>query len=130
MTLWRLYRILRYYLNKLKMQRFLEKISWKFRRVNIAFSLLHIDWSGGSSYFGFSIFKIVYNLRAYSLFEVVFLLPNKTTHKYFHVYTWDCLFLRRYLSMLAGSLSDKEVWNRNKLTSWDKFRLKILNKIL
>jgi hypothetical protein len=32
--------------------------------------------------------------------------------------------------MLAESLSDKEVWNRNKLTSWDKFRLKILNKIL
>jgi hypothetical protein len=112
------------------MQRFLEKISWKFRRVNISFSLLHIDWSGGSSYFGFSIFKIVYNLRAYSLFEVVFLLPNKTTHKYFHVYTWDCLFFRRYLSMLAEKLSDKEVWNRNKLTNWDKFRLKILNKIL
>jgi len=106
------------------MQRFLEKISWKFRRINISFSLLHIDWSGGSSYFGFSIFKIVYNLRAYSLFEVV------STHKYFHVYTWDCLFLRRYLSMLAEKLSDREIWNRNKLTSWDKFRLKILNKIL
>jgi len=112
------------------MQRFLEKISWKFRRINISFSLLHIDWSGGSSYFGFSIFKIVYNLRAYSLFEVDLLLPNKTTHKYFRVYSWDFLFLRGYLGILAESLSDKEVWNRNKLTSWDKFRLKILNKIL
>jgi hypothetical protein len=112
------------------MQRFLEKISWKFRRINIAFSLLHIDWSGVSSYFSFSIFKIVYNLRAYSLFEVDLLLPNKTTHKYFRVYSWDFLFLRGYLGMLAEKLSDREIWNRNKLTSWDKFRLKILNKIL
>jgi hypothetical protein len=32
--------------------------------------------------------------------------------------------------MLAEKLSDKEVWNRYKMTSWDKFRLKILNKIL
>jgi hypothetical protein len=72
----------------------------------------------------------VYNLRAYSLFEVDLLLPNKTTHKYFHVYSWDFLFLRGYLGMLAEKLSDREIWNRNKLTSWDKFRLKILNKIL
>ena len=129
-TLWKLYRILGYYLNKINMQRFLEKISWKFRRINIAFSLLHIDWSGVSSYFSFSIFKIVYNLRAYSLFEVDLLLPNKTTHKYFRVYSWDFLFLRGYLGMLAEKLSDREIWNRNKLTSWDKFRLKILNKIL
>ena len=112
------------------MQRFLEKISWKFRRINIAFSLLHIDWSGAGSYFSFSIFKIVYNLKDYSLFEVVFLFPNKTTQKYFHVYSWDFLFLRGYLRMLAESLSDKNVWNRNRMTSWDKFRLKVLNKIL
>jgi hypothetical protein len=112
------------------MQRFLEKISWKFRRINIAFSLLHIDWSGGSSYFSFSILKIVYNLRVYSLFEVDLLLPNKTTHKYFRVYSWDFLFLRGYLHMLAESLSDKKVWNRNRMTRWDKFRLKVLNKIL
>ena len=112
------------------MQRFLEKISWKFRRINIAFSPLHIDWSGAGSYFSFSIFKIVYNLRDYSLFEVEFLLPNKTTQKYFRVYSWDFLFLRGYLRMLAEVLSDKNVWNRNKMTSWDKFRLKVLNKIL
>ena len=112
------------------MQRFLEKISWKFRRINIAFSLLYIAWSGGSSYFSLSIFKIVYNLRDYSLFEVVFLFPNKTTQKYFHVYSWDFLFLRGYLRMLAEVLSDKNVWNRNKMTRWDKFKLKVLNKIL
>ena len=112
------------------MQRFLEKISWKFRRIIISFSLLHIDWSGTSSYFSFSIFKIVYNLRDYSLFEVDLLFPNKTTQKYFHVYSWDFLFLRGYLRILAESLSDKEIWNRNKMTRWDKFRLKVLNKIL
>jgi hypothetical protein len=112
------------------MQRFLEKISWKFRRINIAFSLLHIDWSGASSYFSFSIFKIVYNLRTYSLFEVDLLFPNKTTTKYFQVYSWDFLFLRGYLRMLAEVLSDKNVWNSSRMTNWDKFRLKVLNKIL
>ncbi len=32
--------------------------------------------------------------------------------------------------VLAEVLSDKNVWNRNKMTRWDKFRLKVLNKIL
>jgi hypothetical protein len=112
------------------MQSFLEKISWKFRRINLAFSPLHIDWSGASSYFSFSIFKIVYNLRSYSLFEVTLRLPNKTTTKYFHVNSWDILFFRNYLFKLYESLSDKDLWNKKSMTSWDKFRLNILDKIL
>jgi hypothetical protein len=112
------------------MQRFLEKISWKFRRINIAFSPLHIDWSGVSSYFLFSIFKIQYNLRSYSLFEITLRLPNKTTTKYFHVNSWDILFFRNYLFKLYESLSDKDLWNKKSMTSWDKFRLNILDKIL
>jgi hypothetical protein len=112
------------------MQRFLEKISWKFRRTNIAFSLLHIDWRGGFSYFDFNIFKIMYNLRTYSLFEVTLRFPNKTTVKYFHINSWDILFLSNYLNKLHSSLLDRDLWNRKGLSSWDKFRLKILNKIL
>ena len=112
------------------MQRFLEKISWKFRRINIAFSLLHIDWSGASSYFSFSIFKIVYNLRSYSLFEIALRLPNKTTIKHFYVYSWDILFLRNYLYKLHEKLSDQNLWNVRGMSSWDKFKLKILDKIL
>ena len=38
--------------------------------------------------------------------------------------------IRGYLYRLAESLSDNKVWIRNKLTNWDNFRLKILNKIL
>jgi hypothetical protein len=112
------------------MQRFLEKISWKFRRINITFSLLHIDWRGGFSYFDFNIFKIMYNLRTYSLFEVTLRFPNKTTVKYFHINSWDILFLSNYLNKLHSSLLDRDLWNRKGLSSWDKFRLKILNKIL
>jgi len=112
------------------MQKFLEKISWKFRRINISFSLLHIDWSGGSSYFGFSIFKIVYNLRSYSLFEIAFRLPNKTTTKYFYVHSWNILFLKNYLFNLHEKLSDQDLWNVRGMSSWDKFKLKILDKIL
>jgi hypothetical protein len=112
------------------MQRFLEKISWKFRRINLCFCPLNINWSGGSSYFGFSIFKIVYNLRSYSLFEIALRLPNKTTTKYFYINSWDILFLRNYLLKLCESLSDKDLWNKKSMTSWDKLKLKILNKIL
>lgn len=112
------------------MQRFLEKISWKFRRTNISFTSFHIDWSGAGSYFSLSIFKIVYNLRIYSLFEIDLLFPNKTTTKYFQLYSWDFLFLRGYLRMLAESLFDKDLWTRGRMSKWDKFRLKILKKIL
>jgi uncharacterized membrane protein YbhN (UPF0104 family) len=112
------------------MQRFLEKISWKFRRVEIAFTPMFLKWSGSGSYFTFSICKIHNGLRTYSLFELDLLLPNKTTHKYFQIYSWDFLFLRGYLLYLSDILSDKEVWNRRRMTSWDKFKLKILNKIL
>jgi hypothetical protein len=111
------------------MQRFLEKISWKFRKINIAFSLFHIDWSGASSYFSFSIFKIVYNLRAYSLFEVDLLLPNKTTHKYFRVYSWDFLFLRHPLYKKFESLIDKELWTVRGLTKTEEFTRKVLSKL-
>jgi hypothetical protein len=112
------------------MQKFLEKISWKFRRINLCFSPLNIDWSGASSYFSFSIFKIVYNLRSYSLFEIALRLPNKTTIKHFYVYSWDILFLRNYLCKLHEKLSDQNLWNVRGMSSWDKFKLKILDKIL
>jgi len=112
------------------MQRFLEKISWKCRRVEITFSPMFLNWSGSGSYFTFSIFKVHYNYGAHALFEIDLLLPNKTTHKYFQVYSWDFLFIRYFLRKLQDSLSDKNVWNRNKMTRWDKFKLKVLNKIL
>jgi hypothetical protein len=112
------------------MQKFLEKISWKFRRIEIAFSPLYVNWSGGSSYFIFSIFRIQYNLRSYSLFEIALMLPNKTTTKYFYVYSWDILFLSNYLHKLHANLLDRDLWNKRGLSTWDRFKLNILDKIL
>jgi hypothetical protein len=112
------------------MQKFLEKISWKFRRIEIAFSPLYVNWSGGSSYFIFSIFRIQYNLRSYSLFEVDFMLPNKTTTKYFYINSWDILFLGNYLHKIHSNLLDEDLWGRKRLSTWDRFRLNILDKIL
>ena len=89
-----------------------------------------LNWSGSCSYFNFSICKIQYNLRSYSLFEIAFRLPNKTTTKYFYMHSWDILFFRNYLLKLCESLSDKDLWNKKSMSSWDKFKLKILDKIL
>lgn len=112
------------------MQRFLEKISWKFRRVEIAFTPMFLNWSGGWSYFNFSICKIQYGLKSYSLFEIAFRLPNKTTTKHFYVHSWDILFIKNYLYDLHEKLSDKDLWSIGRMSFWDRFRLKILDKIL
>jgi hypothetical protein len=112
------------------MQRFLEKISWKFRRINIAFSTFYINWSGGGSYFTLALWKIDFNLKTYCLFEVTFMLPNKTNTKYFYVNSWDILFLKNYLHKLHTELLDKDLWNRRRMSTWDKFRLNILDRIL
>ena len=112
------------------MQRFLEKISWKFRRIEITFTPVCLYWSGGWSYFHFSICKIQYGLKSYSLFEIAFRLPNKTTTKYFYVHSWDILFIKNYLFNLHEKLSDQDLWNVRGMSSWDKFKLKILDKIL
>jgi hypothetical protein len=91
---------------------------------------MYLNWSGGCSYFNFSICKIQYSLRSYSLFEIAFRLPNKTTTKYFYMHSWDFLFLRNYLHKLYLSLLDKALWNSREMSTWDDFKLKILNKIL
>ena len=112
------------------MQRFLEKISWKLRRIEITFTPICLNWSGGWSYFHFSICKIQYGLKSYSLFEIAFRLPNKTTIKHFYVNSWDILFIKNYLFDVHEKLSDQDRWNVIGMSSWDKFRLKVLNKIL
>jgi hypothetical protein len=112
------------------MQRFLEKISWKFRRINIAFSPFYIKWDGGASNFTISIFKIQYSFKSYSLFEIDLMLPNKTNTKYLYISSWDILFFENYLCKLHSELLDKDLWRRRRMSSWDKFRLNILNKIL
>jgi hypothetical protein len=112
------------------MQKFLEKISWEFRRINITFSLLCINWDGRASNFMISIFKIQYNFKNYSLLEIDLMLPNKTNTKYFYVSSWDVLFLKNYLHKLHSELLDKDLWNRRKMSTWDKFRLNILDRVL
>jgi hypothetical protein len=46
------------------------------------------------------------------------------------MHSWDILFFRNYLLKLCESLSDKDLWNKKSMSSWDKFKLKILDKIL
>jgi hypothetical protein len=112
------------------MNRLLEIISWKFRRHNLNIVPFQIEWSGRDSSFVIFVIKVVYNLKTYSLVEIHLAFPNKTTTQKFYLYSWDFFFLHNYVSKLYCELEDRNTWNRNSLSTWDKFRLKILNKII
>lgn len=112
------------------MNTFLEKISWNFRRHNLTISPLQIKWSGRDSSFVLFLIRVVYNLKTYSLLEIHLAFPNKTTTQRFYLYSWDLFFLHNYLSKLYCELEDRNTWNRRGLSTWDKLRLKILNKII
>lgn len=112
------------------MNRFLEKISWNFRRHNLTISPLQIKWSGRDSSFEIFLIRVGYNLKTYSLLEIHLAFPNKTTTQRFYLYSWDLFFLHNYLSKLYCELEDRNTWNRKGLSTWDKLRLKILNKII
>lgn len=112
------------------MNTFLEKISWNFRRHNLTISPLQIKWSGRDSSFVLFLIRVVYNLKTYSLLEIHLAFPNKTTTQKFYLYSWDLFFLHNYLSKLYCELEDRNTWNRKGLSTWDKLRLKILNKII
>lgn len=112
------------------MNRFLEKISCNFRRYNMSFTPIQIKWSGLDSSFEIFLIRVGYNLKTYSLLELHLAFPNKTTTQRFYLYSWDLFFLHNYLFKLYLELEDRNTWNGRDITSWDKFMLKILNKII
>ena len=112
------------------MNRLLEKMSWALRRHNLSFSPLLIEWSGRDSSFEFALFRIIYNLNTYYLFQIHLVLPNKTNTQRIYFYSWDFLFLYNYFTKLYEELANKELWNKKSMTSTDKFILKLLDRAL
>lgn len=111
------------------MKKVLEKISWKTRKWNILIQLCNIYINDNYHGWGVNIIKINYKLRSYSLFELRFRLPNKTSNPNFKVDDLDFLFLRTPLYKRWEKLDDKWTWSKRTFTRWEKKQLNILDKL-
>jgi len=109
--------------------KYLEKVSWKTRRISFKFVLGYVTYDTGM--LEINLLRIdTDRFITYSLFKFECRLPNKTTVKRFTVDNWDLLFLKTPLRSYYLYLVDKELWNRYYLTRWEKFVLSILSRIL
>tara|TARA_B100001093_G_scaffold341800_1_gene326589 strand:- start:10125 stop:10472 length:348 start_codon:yes stop_codon:yes gene_type:complete len=107
----------------------LEKISWKTHKWNYSFDLLQIDLHDNQESWGFKFFNLSINYYDHALLAFYFRLPNKTTVKRFSIDHMDFLFLNRPLYKVYDRLNDRELWNPETITTLDKIKIKILNKI-
>lgn len=113
----------------MKVNEFLEKVSWKLHRINFKVSLFSVKYDGSNSAGSFAFFSVTNRLRKSSLLAWSFRLPNKTNVKRFVTDRWDFLFLRNYLYNKFVSLIDKELWTKKGLTKWESKKLRFLSKL-
>jgi hypothetical protein len=109
------------------MNKILEKISWKTRRLNFCFQLFSLYLNNQDTW-GFDLITFRSNYKNFSLLSFQFRLPNKTHVQTLTLDHWDVLFLRNYLWRLYDDLSDGQMWSNN-LTPLDEFKLKLLSKL-
>jgi hypothetical protein len=110
------------------MNRLLVKVAWITRRWNIGFTLFSLMHRSNTIEIDLCSFLI--NLEYYSLLSFHFRLPNKTNVRRFVIDRWDIFFIYTFLYKRWESLDDKNIWNNNSMNIWDKFQLKILDKIV
>lgn len=110
------------------MKKVLKKISWKMRKIHIRINLFDLyindNWDG----WGFDIIRIKYNLKSYSLLQLLILLPNGAERNVV-VFGGDFLFLRNKLLKTYDNMLDKELWNSKSFSKFDKLKLNILKFI-
>lgn len=111
------------------MKKLLEKISWKTRKWNTLIQLCNIYINDNYHGWGINIFKFNFKLSSYSLFELRFRLPNKTSVQHFTIDDWDLLFIRTPLYKRWEKLDDKWTWSKITFTRWEKKQLNILDKL-
>ena len=111
------------------MKKLLEKLYWKTRKLNLKFKFLTLYLNSRYSTWGFSYISITSKGRGYSLLELKFRLPNKTTVKEFSLDEWDILFLNHYLYKKWEKLDDAHMWNSRSLSSFQMFLLTLLDKL-
>lgn len=111
------------------MKKLLEKLYWKTRKLNLKFKFLTLYLNSRYSTWGFSCMSITLNYIDYSLLELKFRLPNKTTVREFSLDEWDILFLNHYLYKKWEELDEAHMWNGRSLSSFQMFLLILLDKL-
>lgn len=76
---------------------------------------------------GFSLFKLEYEMNDYSLFEFCVRWPNVRSEMF--KIKFDFLFLNSYIELYHSKLIDISFINKNKLSGFQKLTLNILNYI-
>lgn len=106
----------------------LKKINWKMRKTNIRINLfdfyINDRWDG----WGFDIFHINYNVKSYSLLQLLIHIPNGA-EKNLVIVSGDFLFLKNKLLKTYDIMLDMELWNSKSFSKFDKFKLNILKFI-
>ena len=113
---------------KKRLQKILQKISWKTRRINFIISLFDLYLHDSNGTWGFRLLNFHRGFRDYSLLKFEFRLPNGANIRRFSVDSWDILFIYPLLWKQYDDLSDSEIWGI-KHTGWDKIKLNILTKL-
>lgn len=104
----------------------LQKVSWVTRKWNFKIQLCDI-YINKQSTWGIEIFNIKNNFKSYSLFSILFRLPNGGSINRLVIDDFDFLFLHQYLWGFYDKLSDRKMWSG--LSKLDSIKLSILEKL-
>lgn len=110
------------------MNKILQKIEWRLRRVNLKFTLLDLYLHDGDACIGFSFCEIAKDYTVYSLLAFEFRLPNGADRKVLSISNWDFLFLNSLIWKWVSDADEREMWG-SKLSKWDSFWYKTLSKL-
>lgn len=110
------------------MNRLLQKLEWRLRRVNLKFTLLDLYLHDGDSCIGFTLFEFTKDYRPYALLAIEFRLPNGAERRVTSITNWDFLFSSTPIWKWIGDTDERKLWG-STLTKWEKFWLKTLSKL-
>lgn len=110
------------------MKKILQKISWKTRKWNTNFSLLNFYFNDKFERWGIELLKFQKNNKEYSLFSLIFILPNNVNINKILINKWDFVYLHNYLYEKYEKLDDIKIWGN--MSKKDKLIYNILKKIV
>jgi len=110
------------------MEKLLQKISWKTRKIKFNVSLFDLYLHDSNESWGFRLLNFRRSFTDYSLLKFEFRLPNGANIRRFSVDSWDIFFMYPLLWEQYDNLSDSEIWGI-KHTGWSKIKLIILTKL-
>jgi len=99
-----------YHMKDLKMNKLLQKIEWKTRRLNLKFSLLDLYLHDGDGCWGFSFCEVVKDYHTYSLLSIEFRLPNGAERRVVQLTNWDLFYISTPLWRWVDRIEDSAMY--------------------